>query len=460
VFSFAYLTWRHLTRAAGVTANNVDDAALQMVLVCKLYSLAYNVYDGMVDKPRLLAQMERLGDDEKSGKIRDALQERLRRAVPAVPSPLEYAGFVLNFATAFVGPSFEIGEYLRAQRRGRADAPPVPRWAPAAAALATGAACLGANIALQPRFPVASLYALALDARAAPLWWRGLSAHVAMLLLRVQYYGVWKVAEGAAIVAGYGYRPQAAATPAAPAPAAGATERQQRRGDWAGVCNVNPLAVETSTSTQSVMRNWNIMTQQWLELYIFRRAPRVWGLNRWLTYGASAFWHGFYAGYYLGFLTIPFQQEVAVKLYAIWRPRLGPSASRGRLVRALYPVAKWASVFLLLDYALGAFSLLDWHRGVAFWQAWGYAGHLVPAALLVLSLAVQLLWPVRRHGHHAKGRQGEHPDVQRSGNEVAAGGDRTAGTDYRPGMQSKGPASSPSASSVASSVTARSSASR
>lgn len=122
------------------------------------------------------------------------------------------------------------------------------------------------------------------------------------------YYGTWKLAEAATILAGFGYRPQGPAGEAAknlsdagngtpaeplvvPSPASALSRRQDFcEPDWEGTANVYPLKVEASQTTQHVLKYWNMHTQSWLERYIFKRAPRSY--NRWLTFFASAFWHG------------------------------------------------------------------------------------------------------------------------------------------------------------------------
>lgn len=42
-------------------------------------------------------------------------------------------------------------------------------------------------------------------------------------------------------------------------------------------------------------------TNQWLRMVVYERVPRKYGTA--LTFGLSALWHGFYAGYYMTFAT-------------------------------------------------------------------------------------------------------------------------------------------------------------
>ena len=281
---FAYLTLRHLTRS-GVTATNVDDSVLQMVLTVKLYSLAYNIYDGTVDAAHLAATIK---DPSTSAGAKKVAEDRVSRSIPAPPSLLEFYGYVFNPSTFFVGPAFEITEYLAAQRRSGAPegTTGAKRILAALLKLGFGVVFLVILIAAGPYLSMDAVFAQATSASPPPVWYRIVYAHLVMELVRVQYYGVWMLGEGAAVLAGFGFRPESR--------------------DWAGAANVHPWEVETLTSLGDVLRHWNIYTQSWLERYVFKRAPRQY--NRWLTFGASAFWHGFYPGYYLAFFTVPLLQ--------------------------------------------------------------------------------------------------------------------------------------------------------
>lgn len=63
-------------------------------------------------------------------------------------------------------------------------------------------------------------------------------------------------------------------------------------------------------------------TNQWLRLVVYERVPRKYGTV--LTFGLSALWHGFYAGYYITFATgALFVAAARVVSYETrWRKRL------------------------------------------------------------------------------------------------------------------------------------------
>lgn len=56
---------------------------------------------------------------------------------------------------------------------------------------------------------------------------------------------------------------------------------------------------QLATNLRDAINNWNMGTNQWLRMIVYERVPKKYGT--FLTFGLSALWHGFYAGYYLTF---------------------------------------------------------------------------------------------------------------------------------------------------------------
>lgn len=383
IFSFAYLTVMHFLRLwTVVEATSMDYVVVHMVSIIKLYTLCYNLYDGVVGAQHDAAAADKARADlaaapggskaaDKAKATLAHLKERAARALPALPSLLEFYGFMFNFTTVFVGPGFEISEYLRAQRRANADIPMASRAGPALFKAAVATACVVASQLLARAFPVDAIYTdavageLSIPAQVA-------KAHFALMAVRAGYYFVWRLAEGACIWAGYGYDER----------------RDGTLARWDGVLNVKIWEVESSTSMAATMKDWNRHTQSWLELYIFRRAPRLHELNRWLTFAASAFWHGLFPGYYLGFVSVPLLATASRNFYAALRPIVAPVPyDRTRLEYRAYTVVKWVITYAAFDYSLVVFALYDWHRASTVWHAWHYFGH-IGGALLFLVAAV------------------------------------------------------------------------
>lgn len=117
---------------------------------------------------------------------------------------------------------------------------------------------------------------------------------------RLKYYGVWTLTEGACILTGLGYN---------------GVDPKTGHVDWNRLQNVNAWGVETAQNSRAYLENWNMNTNKWLRNYIYLRVTpkgKKPGFRASLaTFTTSAFWHGFYPGYYLSFALAAFIQTVA-----------------------------------------------------------------------------------------------------------------------------------------------------
>jgi lysophospholipid acyltransferase len=80
--------------------------------------------------------------------------------------------------------------------------------------------------------------------------------------------------------------------------------------DWSLIPNINALVFEMSPHFRDKVKNWNMSVQAWLQksIYYRYRTAEQYQQNRsdaakgqLLVFMVSAFWHGFYGGYYLSF---------------------------------------------------------------------------------------------------------------------------------------------------------------
>lgn len=117
---------------------------------------------------------------------------------------------------------------------------------------------------------------------------------------RLKYYGVWSLTEGACILSGMGYN---------------GLDPKTQKPLWNRLQNVNPWGIETAQNSRAYLENWNINTNNWLRNYMYLRVTpkgKKPGFRASLaTFNTSAFWHGFYPGYYLSFILAAFIQTVA-----------------------------------------------------------------------------------------------------------------------------------------------------
>jgi lysophospholipid acyltransferase len=124
--------------------------------------------------------------------------------------------------------------------------------------------------------------------------------HMFGFMNRCKYYGVWALTEGACILSGIGYA---------------GIDPKTGKANWDRLVNVKPLELELAQNTRGYLGAWNINTNHWLRTYMYLRVTpkgKKPGFRASMaTFLTSAFWHGFYPGYYYAFVLASFVQTVA-----------------------------------------------------------------------------------------------------------------------------------------------------
>merc|ERR1711865_560100 len=126
---------------------------------------------------------------------------------------------------------------------------------------------------------------------AKPFYLRFGYAWLALFFVRYKYYFAWINAEGAQNVWYAGFE--------------GFHQETGEPLGWEVSNNIDVVAFETAPNLKTLSAAWNKKTANWLSKYVYIRT----GGSLATTYGMSAFWHGFYPGYYLFFLSIPIMAQ-------------------------------------------------------------------------------------------------------------------------------------------------------
>ncbi|KAJ1972847.1 Lysophospholipid acyltransferase [Dimargaris xerosporica] len=374
VLTMAHLAWTHWHRLVYYYVTNgqfpTDHSGPQMILVIKLTSLAFNLEDG-----------RRLCRDD--GKHLSAREKS--KALTALPSLLEYLGYVFFFAGFFVGPAFEFSDYRTFVTT--AASPAATHQATATARhvkvppesvrvgyqrLAISLVPILGVVLLAPHFPIDYL----LTAEYAAQSW---SRRLGYLLLtchcaRLPYYGAWIMADGACVVAGLGfsgYQPETGVP------------------RWDRMTNVHPWQFEAGQNLRALSEAWNVGTNVWLKNYIYLRVARGKkpGIPTTLiTFIVSAIWHGFFPGYYLAFITLALLSSLARTLRRVIRPifvNTGVTQVTTTPLKQLYDLLSWLVTQLALNYAITPFMVLQLSRSMQIWQANAFFGHVGLAILYI-----------------------------------------------------------------------------
>jgi len=295
VFLMGHLSVNQIARQAANDPSTVDITGAQMVMVMKLSAFCWNVADGLLPE-------DQLSDFQKDRRLLE------------LPGLLDFAGYVFFFPSLLAGPAFDFVEYRRwldttmfevPAQVDPAKKPPtrskrkIPRSAtPAMWKLAGGLVWILLFLNLSGMYNT--------DVLTGPTYMdhgflsRLFILHMVGFTARTKYYGVWTMTEGACILAGLGYNGVDPAT---------------GKVSWNRLQNISPWGVETAQNSRAYLGNWNTNTNGWLRNYIYLRVtPRGKkpGFRASLaTFATSAFWHGFYPGYYLTFVLGSLLQTVA-----------------------------------------------------------------------------------------------------------------------------------------------------
>jgi hypothetical protein len=353
VFVMTYITLGHLHRQfINYLGWDLDFTGSQMVLTMKLYSLAFNIFDGQE-----LAK----GSENRASKKCASL------AVDKVPGIIEYLGYTFNFSTILCGPAYEYKIYADAcdgsnlydkngKPRGKIPSSLVPTLIP----FVTSLVCLVMFVVGNGKFPLLdpsdpqniTPVILTPDFLTKPWLHRAGYTYLALFFVRQKYYFAWKNSEGANNIWYAGFE---------------GFDKDGNALGWEHSNNVDIMDFETAPNLKTLTAAWNKKTANWLGRYVYMRTNG----SLVLTYGLSAFWHGFYPGYYLFFLTVP----LLTFCERLGRKKLSPRFGNGK---------KWSPYGILAilataasaEYCVVAFQMLSWDWAIAAWKSHYFSGHI------------------------------------------------------------------------------------
>eukprot|EP01121_Diplochlamys_sp_Union-15-3_P020647 TRINITY_DN8099_c0_g1_i3.p1 TRINITY_DN8099_c0_g1~~TRINITY_DN8099_c0_g1_i3.p1 ORF type:complete len:385 (+),score=31.10 TRINITY_DN8099_c0_g1_i3:55-1209(+) len=285
IFCFAYIVISHLYRLyVDYLGWTLDFSGIQMLLTLRLTAYAFNVYDGTLSEKDL------------------ACPELKESRLPRKVSMIEYYGYVYFFSFFLAGPAIEMKTYLdfinmnlfKLQKGDqlvtKAEIPPgsvIASLSKLGYALIPWSLCVVA----QNFYPVA--FCLTPEFIAWPFIFRLVYHWFSVSLIRATYYFAWILAEGGNVMVGIGF-----------------SGYKEVNGvyvpTWERACNVHALGFEFAQNVKEVTGSWNLYTENWLRHHIYFRVKKSdWKAYDVLaTYFTSAFWHGFYPGYYLSLIHI------------------------------------------------------------------------------------------------------------------------------------------------------------
>ena len=245
------------------------------------------------------------------------------------------------FTSYLAGPAFGIKEYLQVCNGTKFQkGEEVPSRFPTALWVFLQSVVMVALMVVGgAKFPMSLAFDkewLASTAYAGPVGWlKNIGAvWLALFFVRCKYYFGWLLSEGSSIVSGFGY--------------------SAKTKSWRSAANVDWFGFETAQSVRAGSRAWNQRTQQWLEECVYHRT----GGSLFATYFVSAFWHGFYPGYYLFFLSVPLATSINRLAFKKCRPRfMKDDGKTPKGSKIFYDILSWLSTSLIMNYLAAVFQV-------------------------------------------------------------------------------------------------------
>ncbi|KAJ3285863.1 lysophospholipid acyltransferase [Borealophlyctis nickersoniae] len=209
-----------------------------------------------------------------------------------------------------------------------------------------------------------------------PFWHRFMYLQLAGGIARTKYYVAWKLAESACILAGVGWN---------------GYDRKTGKPRWDRVQNIAIRGFELAENPKMMIDSWNKNTGAWLRNCVYLRiTPPGAKSTTWAaiaTYITSAFWHGFWPGYYLTFLTGSIINVVGRELRRNLRP-LFVSPSKLSNLKPIYDVLAWALTIAVINYTVGPFMLQTLDKSLTMMKRNYFIGHV---GLFVIMVGFKVL---------------------------------------------------------------------
>ena len=402
---------RHLYRQWFNPGNSIDLSGPLMVITQKVTSFAWDLWDGR---------------NRKQGRA---------NALTRFPSPLEFLGFIFFFPGYLAGPALELKPYIdgintEPQESSMPRLTPRDTFQPAIIRLFYGGFFAAYHIVISDLFP--AQYCLTQDFLSwtidpITLLYRCVYFYLALQGFKAKFYFVWLVSEGACIAMGYGAYPS---PPHSTTHSLLKTEVGDTLMEWDGMSNVSISKIELATSFVDITRYWNKRTHLWLKQYIYKRVmdysmrlqvaeskktdetvllerkheqpPRTRPNSNWLTiatfavYVVSAFWHGFYPGYYLTFLTGALINIAERSWNQVWWPYLSSNTFSFYHSTSLMTGVYWIGAQWILAYSTMPFIILDFVTSLRVWSSVHFAGQVCLVSLIVSARILKRMIKNRR----------------------------------------------------------------
>ncbi|ORY00285.1 MBOAT-domain-containing protein [Basidiobolus meristosporus CBS 931.73] len=372
----------------------------QCILCLRMIGMAWDFYDGrQVHKERITSVTES-NKSQAESEAKPAVQVTrppskapvsfTNTALVTLPSFLEVLGYSYFFGAFLIGPQFSFTLYKRfinlehLPKNGHFI--PHGSYTRALRCLAVGAFYLAIQQLIGAHYPVSYMTTeefgeLSFLRRFIYMWISG-------KFVLNKYLGVWTLNEGSGALCGISFNEYTAT----------GTPR------WDGLANVDLFKYETATSLSNIIASFNMNTNNWSKLYIFKRM-RFMGnkhISTFATLFFLAIWHGVHIGYFVCFATefIDMMAEQAgsriMAPYVNWMYTTDEKSAKVWAYRKAHQLFTWFLTTTALYYAIIPFELLQLKASLVAWKQLYFFGTIAVLGLIVFDMVRAQLTPKKR----------------------------------------------------------------
>lgn len=349
VFLMLYLSYHHVREQffQVYDPTTIDITGALMVMVMKLSAFGWSVYDAKQPSDQLTSYTR-------------------SRIIPKHPNLLPYLGYCFFFASLLTGPAFDYADYDRfvhntlfedvpeSRRPGKAKRR-IPRSGKVATKRLLQGFSWAALFVILPNY-VSPDHMFSKEYVSHGFIYRIFYMWIVGFFLRLKYYCIWTIAEGACILCGIGYN---------------GYDSLRDKFKWDRVRNINPLVFETGQNVHVCLEAWNMNTNKWLKNFVYLRLARKGkkpGFKSTVaTFATSAFWHGTRPGYYLTFLVGALLQTVGKIFRRNFRPIFIDKDGNKAKSKPVYDFVGYVINQLAFGFVVQPFNILDFKKSIYVW---------------------------------------------------------------------------------------------
>ncbi|KAG2181633.1 hypothetical protein INT44_008448 [Umbelopsis vinacea] len=344
----------------------------QCVLCLRLMGLGIDVYDGRAGQPSKPPGAQSVADDVKAKRVPLSFgSDTALETLPSLSHIIAYSYFPSAF---LIGPQFSYSLYkrfitfeqfeslspIKLENAKVSQRKYVERCATIAVGYLLAQQIVGNQFSTS--YLLTSEFASLNIVKRLVIFW------ITGKMVYNKYLGVWTLTEGACALFGISY--------------AGTNNDQA---DFSGLANVAPKVYELATSTNHVIASFNMNTNLWVKIYIFKRLKFL--NNKSISQAASlaflAIWHGFHLNYFLTFLMEFLDVEAESVLVKFLGPLIQPHIQSNPNLQMAWKAVAWLACTSTVNYAIVGFDLLLFKKAwIAYKNVW-FLGHMAIAAILL-----------------------------------------------------------------------------